>query len=60
MDARLQRIKELIEQKERVDAELENLLGGAPLKAGRARVCSVCNAEGHTARSCPTKSTEAA
>ena len=29
MDARLQRIKELIEQKEQVDAELENLLGGS-------------------------------
>ena len=60
MDAKLQRIKELIELKETTDAELETLLGGAPLKAGRVRVCSICNAEGHTARSCPTKSAEAA
>jgi hypothetical protein len=60
VDARLQRIKVLIEDKERVDADLENLLGGAPLKTGRVRVCAVCNTEGRTARSCPTKSAEAA
>jgi Zinc knuckle len=59
VDAKLQRIKELIIEKERVDEELENLLGGAPLRGNRTRVCSVCNAEGHTARSCPTKSVEA-
>jgi hypothetical protein len=59
VDAKLQRIKELIIEKERVDEELENLLGGAPLKTGRVRVCSVCNADGHTARSCPTKSAQA-
>jgi len=59
VDAKLQRIKELIELKEKTDAELEGLLGGAPLKGNRVRACSICNAEGHTARSCPTKSTEA-
>jgi hypothetical protein len=59
VDAKLQRIKELIIEKERVDEELESLLGGAPLKGSRARVCSICNAEGHTARACPTKSAEA-
>ena len=59
MEPKLQRIKELIIEKERIDGELESLLGGAPLKASRSRVCSICNAEGHTARSCPTKSAEA-
>jgi len=59
MDARLLRIKELIELKEKTDAELESLLGGGPLKGSRARVCSICNAEGHTARSCPSKTAEA-
>jgi hypothetical protein len=59
MDAKLLRIKELIELKERTDAELESLLGGAPLKGSKARVCSICNADGHTARSCPSKSGEA-
>lgn len=59
MDAKLQRIKELITEKERIDGELESLLGGGPLKLSRSRVCSVCNEEGHTARSCPTKGAEA-
>lgn len=59
MDAKLQRIKELIIEKERIDGELESLLGGGPLKASRTRVCSICNAEGHTARACPTRSGEA-
>jgi hypothetical protein len=59
VDAKLQRIKELIIEKERVDEELESLLGGAPLKGSRSRVCSICHAEGHTARACPTKSAEA-
>ena len=59
MDVKLQRIKELIELKEKTDAELEDLLGGGPLKGNRVRVCSICNAEGHTARSCPARSAEA-
>jgi len=59
MEAKLLRIKELIELKERTDSELESLLGGGPLKGGRVRVCSICNSEGHTARSCPTKPAEA-
>lgn len=52
MEARLQRIKELIETKERVDAELESLLGGTPIKESKPRVCSKCGKEGHTSRSC--------
>jgi hypothetical protein len=56
MEARLQRLKELIEQKEKVDAELESLLGGAPVKESKPRVCSGCGTEGHTLRSCPQKS----
>jgi hypothetical protein len=55
VDARLQRIKELISEKERVDAELESLLGGAPVKETKPRVCSNCNQEGHTSRNCPQK-----
>jgi hypothetical protein len=59
VDSKLQRIKELIIEKERIDGELESLLGGAPLKGSRTRVCSICNEEGHTARSCPTKPADA-
>ncbi len=58
MDAKLQRIKDLIELKERTDTELEQLLGGG--KIAKARACSICNQEGHTARSCPNKPPEAA
>jgi Zinc knuckle len=59
VDAKLSRIRDLITEKERIDDELESLLGGAPLKSSRARVCSICNEEGHTARSCPTKPADA-
>ena len=56
MDERLMRIKDLIETKERVDAELEELIGGSPERRKRAsQKCSICDKEGHTARNCPNK-----
>ena len=55
MDANLARIKELLILKEATDAELESLIAGAPLKETKTRVCSNCNAEGHTARQCPQR-----
>jgi hypothetical protein len=39
MDGKLQRLKELIELKEKTDAELEGLLGGASVKESKPRVC---------------------
>jgi hypothetical protein len=56
MDARLTRIKELIEQKQAIDTELEGLIAGAPVKARKPRTCKHCGQEGHTPRACPTKS----
>ena len=53
MEPRLQRIKELIIEKERVDAELEALLGGA--KESEPRSSEVCGQPGHSSRTCPTK-----
>jgi hypothetical protein len=56
LDERLTRIKDLIETKERVDAELEELIGGSPEKRKRSpQKCSHCDKEGHTARNCPDK-----
>ncbi len=55
MDARLQRIRELIELKEKTDAELDTLIAGAPVKESKPRVCSKCSQEGHTARTCPNQ-----
>lgn len=61
MDERLTRIKDLIETKERVDAELEELIGGSLEKRKRSpQKCSSCEQEGHTARNCPTKTPAAA
>jgi hypothetical protein len=54
MDAKLVRIKELIEQKEAIDSELEKLIAGMPLTARKPKVCKTCGQEGHTARTCPT------
>jgi hypothetical protein len=56
LDERLMRIKDLIETKERVDTELEGLIGGPSERRKRApQKCSNCEQEGHTARSCPNK-----
>jgi hypothetical protein len=58
MDEKLSRIRELIELKEKTDTELAALIGGGQLPEARQRkpqACSLCHAEGHTARTCPTK-----
>jgi hypothetical protein len=56
LDERLVRIKDLIETKQRVDAELEELIGGSLEKRKRSpQKCSNCEQEGHTARNCPAK-----
>jgi hypothetical protein len=54
LDDAINRVKQLITKREEIDAELAALFGGeAPKK--RTLTCSLCNTEGHTARSCPTK-----
>lgn len=52
MDTKLARLKELITQKEAVDAELESLLGGSVVKEPKTRVCKKCGAQGHNAKTC--------
>jgi hypothetical protein len=54
VEAKLARIKELIETKERVDAELEEILNGGGIKKERKpQTCSKCGSEEHSARTCP-------
>jgi hypothetical protein len=54
MDDRLHRIRELIDLKEKTDAELDSLIsGGTVEKARKLQTCGKCGAEGHTARTCP-------
>ena len=54
MEQKLARIKELIDQKEAIDGELSELIGGGEMKRKTIR-CGHCGAEGHSARSCPQK-----
>jgi hypothetical protein len=55
LDAKLARIKELIEIKERTDAELEGLIAGAPVKEFKPRVCKTCGQPGHSPKACPQR-----
>jgi len=59
IDAKIARAKELIAKREALDAELHELLGGAP-REKRSPKCSSCGEPGHRATTCPTKQTEAA
>ena len=56
LDDKITRAKELISKREEIDAELSTLLAGNVSK--RQVRCSLCNAEGHTTRTCPQKPTE--
>lgn len=52
MEDKLGRLKDLIEKREAIDAELATLIVGYERKKQK---CSVCQQEGHTARTCPQK-----
>ena len=51
IDAQIAHVKDLIAKREAIDAELSAIFGGAP-KVRKLQRCSICNQEGHTARSC--------
>ena len=55
MEARLQRIKELIEAKERIDSELEGLISGTA-RPPKQKLCKKCGEPGHSAKTCPQAS----
>ena len=58
IDTRIARVKELIAKREEIDSELSGMLGIEP-KARKPQRCSLCNGEGHSARTCPQKALEA-
>jgi hypothetical protein len=52
LDTHIARVKDLIARREEIDAELAAILGVTP-KARKSQRCSICNEEGHSARTCP-------
>jgi hypothetical protein len=54
IDTQIARVKELIAKREEIDAELSVVFGIEP-KTRKAPRCSICDSEGHSARTCPQK-----
>ena len=57
IDTQIARVKALISERERIEAELSAMLGVVP-KGKKSQRCSICNEEGHSARTCPQKTGE--
>jgi Zinc knuckle len=57
IDTQIPRVKELSAKREEIDAELSAILGVVQ-KGKKSQRCSICNEEGHSARTCPQKATE--
>ena len=58
IDESITRVKELIQKREEIDAELAGMFG----LAGRAKKplrCSKCGEEGHNAKTCPAAEPQA-
>lgn len=51
----VERLKELINQREAIDAEIVATVGVSPLKVRKELHCSKCGSAEHTARTCPQK-----
>jgi hypothetical protein len=56
MEIDTQRIRDLIDKRDAIDAELASLIAGNVAK--KQIKCGNCGQEGHTARKCPEKSDE--
>ena len=57
IDTPIARVKELITKREEIDADLSSMLRLEP-KSKKPQRCSICNEEGHSARTCPQKAGE--
>ena len=49
-----QRIRQLIDQRDAIDAELKDLIGGGS-RERKPQKCSICGDTFHSARTCPQK-----
>jgi hypothetical protein len=54
IDEKIALADELIRKRREIDQQLAALFGGETIER-KTRICSICNAEGHTARSCPQR-----
>lgn len=53
MDIDTHRIRELLNKRDEIDAELAVIFTGT--KDRKPQKCSICQQEGHSARTCPQK-----
>lgn len=53
MEFDIERAKDLIAQREQIDAELVAIFGVLPVRPRKLLRCSRCSERGHTARTCP-------
>jgi hypothetical protein len=50
-----QKLRELCDQRDAIDAEIAQLVTGNPKKERKSLTCSKCGSPDHTARTCPQK-----
>ena len=60
MEYDITRAKELIQQREEIDAELAVIFGGRAVTSTtrKPQVCGTCGEAGHPSRTCPKKQSE--
>jgi hypothetical protein len=52
-----QKLRELCDQRDAIDAEIAQVVTGNPKKDRKSLTCSKCGSADHTARTCPQKET---
>jgi hypothetical protein len=50
-----QKLRELLDQRDAIDAEITGIVTGGEKKTRAPQKCGHCGSEGHSARTCPTK-----
>jgi hypothetical protein len=55
LDDTINRVKQLISQREAIEAELVALFKGQSPTVKRTNKCGTCGKDGHSARTCPDK-----